>query len=135
MTPDDVRAIPLFEGLSPAGLERVAARSAELTCEPGQILALPGDPGSGMYVVLDGTVSVEMRGGFHTELGPGNFFGEIALLVPESGRVARVRAATPVRCLSVPRDDFITLVESEPPFALTMLRELARRLSNYSADG
>jgi voltage-gated potassium channel len=135
MTPDDVRAIPLFEGLSPAGLERVAARAAELTCEPGQILALPGDPGSGMYVVLDGTVSVEMRGGFHAELGPGNFFGEIALLVPESGRVARVRAATPVRCLSVPRDDFISLVESEPPFALTMLRELARRLSNYSADG
>ena len=135
MTPDDVSEIPLFEGLSPAGLERVAARSAELTCEPGQILALPGDPGSGMYVVLDGTVSVEMRGGFHAELGPGNFFGEIALLVPESGRVARVRAATPVRCLSVPRDDFIKLVESEPPFALTMLRELARRLSNYSVDG
>ena len=93
------------------------------------------DAGSGMYVVLDGEVSVEMRGGWHTELGPGNFFGEIALLVPETGRVARVRAATPVRCLSLPRDDFITLVESEPPFALTMLRELARRLSNYSADG
>ena len=135
MTPDDVRSIPLFEGLSPAGLERVAARAAEVTCEPGQILALPGDPGSGMYVVLDGTVSVEMRGGFHAELGAGNFFGEIALLVPESARVARVRAATPVRCLSVPRDDFLTLVESEPSFALTMLRELARRLSNYSADG
>ena len=135
MTPDEVRAIPLFEGLSPAGLERVAARAAEVTCEPGQILALPGDAGSGMYVVLDGEVSVEMRGGWHTELGPGNFFGEIALLVPQTGRVARVRAATPVRCLSLPRDDFITLVESEPPFALTMLRELARRLSNYSADG
>lgn len=135
MTPDDVRAIPLFEGLSPAGLERVAARAAEVTCEPGQILALPGDAGSGMYVVLDGEVSVEMRGGWHTELGPGNFFGEIALLVPETGRVARVRAATPVRCLSLPRDDFLTLVENEPPFALTMLRELARRLSNYSADG
>jgi voltage-gated potassium channel len=135
MTPDEVRAIPLFEGLSPAGLERVAARAGELMCEPGQILALPGDAGSGMYVILDGTVSVEIRGGWHTELGPGNFFGEIALLVPESGRVARVRAATPVRCLSVPRDDFLTLVENEPPFALTMLRELARRLSNYSVDG
>jgi CRP-like cAMP-binding protein len=135
MTPDEVRAIPLFEGLSPAGLERVAARAGELLCEPGQILALPGDAGSGMYVVLDGTVSVEMRGGWHTELGHGNFFGELALLVPESGRVARVRAATAVRCLSLPRDDFLTLVESEPPFALAMLRELARRLSNYSADG
>jgi CRP-like cAMP-binding protein len=134
MTPDDVRAIPLFEGLSPAGLERVAAHSAELECEPGQILALPGDPGSGMYVVLDGTVSVEMRGGWHTELGRGNFFGEIALLVPESGRVARVRAATPVRCLSLPRDDFVALVESEPSFALRMLHELAKRLSNYAPD-
>jgi CRP-like cAMP-binding protein len=134
VTPEEVRAIPLFEGLSPAGVERVAARAGELSVEPGQILALPGDPGSGMYVVLDGTVSVEMRGGWHTELGPGNFFGEIALLVPESGRVARVRAATPVRCLSVARDDFLTLVESEPSFALKMLRELARRLSYASAD-
>ncbi|HZN22489.1 MAG TPA: cyclic nucleotide-binding domain-containing protein, partial [Gaiellaceae bacterium] len=75
MNPDEVRAIPLFEGLSPAGLERVAARAGELTCEPGQILALPGDAGSGMYVILDGTVSVEIRGGWHTELGRGNFFG------------------------------------------------------------
>jgi glutaminase len=87
-----------------------------------------------MYVVLDGTVSVEMRGGWHTELGRGNFFGEIALLVPESGRVARVRAATPVRCLSLPRDDFVALVESEPSFALRMLHELAKRLSNYTPD-
>jgi voltage-gated potassium channel len=134
VTPDEVRAIPLFAGLSPAGLERVAARAGELSCEPGQILALPGDPGSGMYVVLDGTVSVEMRGGWHTELGPGNFFGEIALLVPESGRVARVRAATPVRCLSLPRDDFLALVEGEPSFALEMLHELAKRLSNYAPD-
>jgi CRP-like cAMP-binding protein len=134
VTPDEVRAVPLFEGLSPAGLERVAARAGELACEPGQILALPGDPGSGMYVVLDGTVSVEMRGGWHTELGPGNFFGEIALLVPESGRVARVRAATTVRCLSLPREDFLALVENEPSFALKMLHELAKRLSNYAPD-
>jgi CRP-like cAMP-binding protein len=134
VTPEEVRSIPLFEGLSPAGLERVAAHSAELSCEPGQVLALPGDPGSGMYVVLDGTVSVEMRGGWHTELDRGNFFGEIALLVPDSGRVARVRAATPVRCLSLPREDFLTLVESEPSFALKMLHELAKRLSNYAPD-
>jgi CRP-like cAMP-binding protein len=130
VTPDELRAIPLFEGLSEAGLERLAARAGELECEAGQVLALPGDPGSGMYVVLDGEVSVEMRGGWHTELGAGNFFGEVALLVPESTRVARVRAATHVRCLSVPRDDFLALVESEPSLALKMLRELARRLSN-----
>lgn len=129
MTPDDLREIPLFEGLSDAGLERLAARSAQIECEPGQLLALEGDPGSGMFVILDGTVSVEMRGGFHTELEKGNFFGEIALLVPEATRVARVRAATPVRCLTVPREDFLALVDSEPTLARRMLHELARRLS------
>jgi len=130
MTPDELRGIPLFEGLSDPGLERLAATCAQVECEPGQVLALEGDPGSGMFVILDGTVTVEMRGGWHTELGAGNFVGEVALLVPGATRVARVRAASPVRCLTVPRDDFLALVESEPSLALKMLRELARRLSN-----
>jgi CRP-like cAMP-binding protein len=129
VTADDLRQIQLFQGVSDAGLERLVASSGEIECEPGQVLALPGDPGSGMYVVLDGEVSVEIRGGFHAELGPGNFFGEVALLVP-SGRVARVRAASKARCLSIPRDDAIALLESEPALTMKMLRELARRLSD-----
>ncbi|HXF97175.1 MAG TPA: cyclic nucleotide-binding domain-containing protein [Gaiellaceae bacterium] len=129
MTTEELRALPLFAGVSEEGLARLV-RCAEAEFEPGQVLALPGDPGSGMYVILDGEVSVEMRGGWHTELGAGNFVGEIALLVPEATRVARVRARTPVRCLSVPRDLFLELVEREPPLTLAMLRELARRLSN-----
>ena len=134
MTTDELRVLPLFEGVSEAGLERLARAAAEIECEPGQVLVLPGDPGSGMYVVLEGAVSVEMRGGWHTELRDGNFFGEIALLVPGVGRVARVRAAAASRCLSVPREDFLALVESEPPLALAMLRELARRLSYMTPD-
>jgi CRP-like cAMP-binding protein len=82
--------------------------------------------------VLEGTVSVEVRGGFHAELGPGQFFGEVALLVP-SGRVARVRAATRARCLSIPRDNALALLETEPSLALKMLRELARRLSDVES--
>lgn len=134
MTPDELRAVPLFDGLSDEGLERLAVSAAPIECEPGQVLALPGDPGSGMYVILEGTVRVEMRGGFHVELREGNFFGEIALLVPTSNRVARVRAIDAVRCLSVPRDDFLGLVESEPSLALKMLRELARRLGDAAPD-
>lgn len=129
MTQEELRKISLFEGLSDAALERLAARSAVVEVEPGQVLAVPGDPGSGMFVVLEGEVSVEVRGGFHAELGRGQFFGEVALLVP-SGRVARVRAATQARCLSIPRDTALTLLESEPALTLKMLRELARRLSD-----
>jgi CRP-like cAMP-binding protein len=129
VTPEDLRKIPLFEGLSDAGLERIAARSAQVVVEPGQVLAMPGDPGSGMFVVLEGSVSVEVRGGFHAELEQGQFFGEVALLVP-TGRVARVRAATRARCLSIPREDALSLLETEPSLTLKMLREIARRLSD-----
>ena len=129
MTPDELRAIPLFMGVSAAGLERLAACVAELQSEPGQVLALPGDPGSGMFVIREGTVSVELRGTAPIELGAGTFFGELALLTPESSRVGRVRAATPVRVLTIPRDDALALVESEPSVALAMLREIARRLA------
>ena len=134
MTPDEIRAIPLFAGVSDTGLERLVASAGEIECEPGQVLVLRGEPGSGMYVVLDGTVTVELRGGLHTDLEVGNFFGETALLVPSAVRGARVRAATSVRCLSVPREDFLALVESEPSLALGMLRELARRLADTSLD-
>lgn len=134
MTPDELRTVPLFEGMSAAGLEHLAACGAEVRCEPGQVLVVPGDAGSGMYAVLEGTVTVEMRGGLHVELGQGNFFGEAALLAPSAVRGARVRAATAGRCLSIPRDDFLALVESEPSLALQMLRELARRMADTSLD-
>ena len=127
MTADEVRAIPLFAGLTDAALERIAASGTEREVEAGQVLALPGDPGSGMFVIREGEVTVEARSG-PIALGPGDFFGELALLVPDAGRVARVRAATHARCLSIPRNDFLALLESEPPLALEVLRELARRL-------
>ncbi|GIU94935.1 MAG: hypothetical protein KatS3mg012_1392 [Gaiellaceae bacterium] len=128
MTPDELRAIPLFSRASYESLERLAQRGGELECEAGQLLALHGDRGSGMFVVLEGNVSVEWPGGA-VELGPGAFVGELTVLVPDVRRVARVRAATPVRCLAIAREDATELIESEPTVALAMLRELARRLA------
>jgi CRP-like cAMP-binding protein len=133
MTPDEIRQILLFSRISDAGLERVAACAGELNAEPGQVLAVPGDPGSGMFVILEGRVTVDARGG-HFELGPGDFFGELSLLHPDVERVARVRAATDVRCIGLPRDEALQLIESEPYLALAMLRELARRLAD-AVDG
>ncbi len=104
-----------------------------MTSETGQVLALHGDPGSGMFVILEGTVTVEMRGG-GVELGPGDFFGELTLLAPGGTRIARVRAASPVRCLGIPRDDALALIESEPAVAITMLKEIARRFASAVPD-
>ena len=132
MDVDELRRLPPFAGLTDVGLQRLALRAAELRAAGGQVLALEGDPGAGMFVLCDGNVEVELRAG-RLELGPGDFFGELALLVDDGARVARVRATTPVRCVTIPRDDFMALVETEPSFALHMLRELARRLAEARA--
>jgi CRP/FNR family transcriptional regulator len=129
VTADELRAIPLLAGASDDALNRVAASAGEMTCQAGQIVALEGDPGSGMFVILDGTARVEWRGG-SVELGPGTFFGELTLLAPGGTRIARVRAATEMRCLAIARDDAIALIESEPTVALAMLREVARRFAS-----
>lgn len=127
MRPDELRSLPLLAGISEAGLQRISAACAELEAPAGQVLALPDDRGSGMFVILEGEVTVEVRSGVF-RLGPGEFFGELALLVPESGRVARVRAATDVRCLTIPRDEFLELLDKEPRLARTLLEHVARRL-------
>lgn len=126
--PGRLREIPLFAELSDDALARIAAIGTEIECPAGTVLALPDDPGSGMFVVEEGTVVVEARGGQMIELGPGEFFGELSLLVPDTHRVARVRASTPVCCLAISRADFRELLESEPRLALAMLPVLARRL-------
>ena len=74
----------------------------------GQIVALEGDPGSGMFLILGRYGQVEWRGGT-VELGAGNFFGELTLLAPGGTRNARVRALGEMRCLALRRDDAIEL--------------------------
>lgn len=133
MTTDELRSIPLLAGASEEALERLGASAGEMTCEEGQVIALEGDPGSGMFVVLEGDVSVEWRGG-RVELGPGSFVGELTLLAPGGTRNARVRAASHVRCLAISRDEALHLIETEPTVALTMLKEVARRLANALPD-
>ena len=132
MDVEELRRLPPFAGLTDVGLQRLAVRAAELSAAEGRVLALEGDPGAGMFVLCEGSVEVELRTG-KLVLGPGDFFGELALLVDDGARVARVRATTPVRCVSIPRDDFLALLEPEPSFALHMLRELARRLAEARA--
>lgn len=133
MTREELRDLPLLAGVSDAGLERLATASTEIEADGGQVLALFDSAPTGAFVVLEGSVAVELRSRT-VELGPGDVVGELALLVPGAGRVARVRAATRTRCLAVPRDEFLALVESEPAFALTLLHELARRLVDVHAS-
>jgi voltage-gated potassium channel len=124
---DKLKEIPLFKELGARTLQRILKIANEVDVPAGQVMVQPGLEGSGLFVVEEGTVLVE-RPGTKIELGPGSFFGELALLTPHALRTARVRAKTDVRCLAIGRYDFAKLLEQEPKFALTMLQELAERL-------
>jgi CRP-like cAMP-binding protein len=124
---DRLRAIPLFSALDASALERIADLATEVEARSGQVLTRANDPGAGMFVVEEGTVAVELRART-IEFGPGEFFGELSLLVADARRIARVRATTDARLLAVSRADFGALLESEPRVAVAMLPVLAQRL-------
>lgn len=124
-----VRAIPLFERLDDAALERVASLFGEVEAPAGQVIVEHGQPGSGMFLLEEGTVSVEVPGG-PVELGPGEFFGELSILADDVPRTARVRSTTPIRALVIGRSDFRRLLEEEPRIAVAMLPVLAHRLAD-----
>ena len=128
-----LRDIPLFSGLGEDVIQRVLAVSVEMECPAGQVLARADDPGAGMFILEEGTVEVEARSRT-IELGPGEFFGELSLLVPESKRVARVRAKTPIRCIAINRFDFEELLDDEPRVAAAMLPVVAQRLWHVMHD-
>jgi CRP-like cAMP-binding protein len=125
---DQLRNVPLFVEADEAQLVRIAEVATAFEVPAGRVLAERGQPGSGMFVLLEGTVEVDVPGLDPIELGPGDFVGELSLLT-ESDRLARVRALTPVRGLAIGRAAFHALINDEPRIALAMLPVLARRLA------
>jgi CRP-like cAMP-binding protein len=67
------------------------------------------------------------------ELGPGEFFGELALMSSDATRTARVRAQTPLRCLALDRAGFHTLVTSYPEVGASLLEAALNRLAENAA--
>ena len=125
--PDDLRTIPLFAHLEPEALEQLAAAANDVDAPAGQPLTQPGAHGSGMFFVVEGAVEVEAREAWR-ELGPGDFFGELALLTEGGTRTARVRAKTDVRCIAFDRAAFEELVREHPDIAATLLETALTRL-------
>jgi CRP-like cAMP-binding protein len=113
---DRLRALPIFEGVDDAQLERLAAATSEFEAPAGQALIERGKPGSGMFVLEQGQAVVEAPEG-KQHIGPGDIFGERALLGDDIERTARVRAETDVRCLAISRPEIERLLAEDPRFA------------------
>jgi len=128
-----VRKVPMFAELDDDEMTWVADLATEFEVPAGFVLIERGQPGSGMFIITDGTVTVELPQG-PVELGPGEFVGELPLLADGITRVARVRATTPVKGLAISRMALSELLLREPRVAVRMLPVLARRLAEAESS-
>ena len=124
-----LRSISLFSSLDDEALGLVASVAVDVDIPAGRVITEPKQPGSGMFAIEDGRAEVQLRGGATRGLGPGDCFGELALLTREAQRTARVFARTDLRCLAIAREDFLYLLEREPQIAIVLLETLAGRLA------
>lgn len=129
-----LRRVPIFAQLGDDGLQCVADAVNEVEVPAGQLLVQPGAPGSGMFFIAEGTAVVETKRD-EVELGPGQFFGELALMSEDATRTARVQAKTDLRCLALDRASFRTLVAEHPEVAASLLEVALGRLAENAGVG
>jgi MFS family permease len=122
-----LRASPIFAPLRPAALEGLAARLESARVDGGVDVIREGEVGDRFYVVAEGRVEVEQDGRPLRSLGPGECFGEIALL-RGTPRTATVRAAGPVLVYSLDGEEFVAAVTGHAPSAAAAEAIVGERL-------
>ena len=122
-----LQRVPLFSGLGRRELERVANSMKERRFRKGDTVTSEGRGGVGFFVIEEGEADVTVHGDERARLGPGDYFGEIALIT-ESDRTATITAETDMRCYGMTMWDFRPLVESNASIAWNMLQSLAQKL-------
>jgi hypothetical protein len=122
-----LRRIEIFAQLPEPVLERLAAAATPISVAADGVVVSRGEVGNHFYAIAAGKAGVELDDGTTRELGPGDFFGEIALLrdVP---RTATVRALEPLRLFALERDEFLTAVTGHAPTLATAETVVMSRL-------
>lgn len=122
-----LRKAPLLQGLTRRELQQLARTSEDVEVEPGKVLCREGEFGSEFFVIFEGKVEVRKGQRGVGTLGPGDFFGEIAL-VEKSRRTATVTATTPLRFFVLTSRGFWGLLDHNPGVERKVLRTLAKRV-------
>ena len=121
-----LRNVPLFAACSTKELRRIAAIADELAFREGKILTKQGGPGREMFIILDGTVTVERNGAQVNQLGPGDFLGEGALVLRKP-RNATITAISPLRALVITDANFNELLLADARISSKVHETLAAR--------
>lgn len=125
---DLLRQVPLFSDLDNAELEQIARSMKQRTFSQGQEIAVEGESGVGFFVIEDGEAKVTVQGDQVRRLGPGDYFGEVALIT-QGPRTATVTADTDLKTYGMTFWDFRPLVEETPSIAWKLLQSAVKQYS------
>ena len=124
-----IKRAPLFWNLSKRDLTRIAQLADEIDLREGKEMTRQGAAGREFFVLLEGDADVKKNGRRINRLGPGDFFGEIAL-VSDTPRTATVVATSPVRALVITDRAFRRLLKEQPEIQSKVLAAVAARLQD-----
>jgi hypothetical protein len=126
-----LKALPLFEGLTTRQLMDLAAVVTEETHAPQVTVLREGDYADCMYMIVDGVVTAQLGKTTLRELATGDFFGEMGLLEGDL-RSATIVTRSRVRLLRLGRDDLLRLMEEMPGIAIAVSQTLSRRIRDLT---
>jgi CRP-like cAMP-binding protein len=128
-----LQRIPLFAELGRRELERLSGSFKERTFNAGDTVAAEGEGAAGFFVIESGEAAVAVGGEQRARLGPGDYFGDIAL-IDMGSRTATVTAENDLHCYGLTFWDFRPLVESDARIAWPLLQSMAKRLREAEAS-
>jgi CRP-like cAMP-binding protein len=129
----DIKEAKLFQGLPDSEMRSVEKQLKTVRHPAGHEIVVRGEGGVGFMVITDGSVSVNTVQGRVRKLGPGDSFGEMALLDHE-GRSATITADTDVTLATIPEWNFKPFLKEHPEVAYRLLQTLSRRVRQAEGD-
>ena len=128
---DLLQRVPLFSDLDRKELDRIAASMKERTFSAGETVTAEGSSGVGFFVIESGNAKVTIGGEERRRLGPGDYFGEVALL-NESARTATITAESDLKCYGLTSWEFRPLVETHGSIAWKLLQAMSKNYQSPS---
>src|SRR2546423_1198899 len=129
----ELQQAKLFQGLPESEVRSVEKQMKTVKHPAGHEIVVRGDGGVGFMIITDGTVTVKTVQGKSRKLGPGDSFGEMALLDHE-GRSATITAETDVTMATIPEWNFKPFLKEHPEVAYRLLQTMSRRIRQAEAD-
>jgi CRP/FNR family transcriptional regulator, cyclic AMP receptor protein len=129
---ENLSKVPIFSGVKEKELKKLAERMMERSFNEGDTITEQGKSGVGFFVIEEGDATVSISGEVVRTLGPGDWFGEIAL-IDDGPRSATIVAGTDLRCRGMTAWEFRPFVQEHPEVAWPLLETLAARLREAEA--